>query len=93
MRLSFILFTITCFIYPTNLFGQTDAIGSNLVDASLISFLKTNYYPSSPKNYNTARDSMFISIDVDASDSVRGVYTGLKVKADGSRTPANGSLS
>ena len=93
MRLSFILFTIICFIYPTNLFGQTDTIGNTLGDASLISFLKTNYYPSSPKNYNTARDSMFISIDVDAADSIRGVYTGLKVKADGSRTPSNGSLS
>ena len=93
MRLSFILFTIICFICPTNLFGQTDTIGNTLVDASLISFLKTNYYPSSPKNYNTARDSMFISIDVDAADSIRGVYTGLKVKADGSRTPSNGSLS
>lgn len=73
--------------------AQTDTIGSTLTDSTLIVYLRTNYTPSSPKNYDEARDSMYASIDVDESDSLTGVYTGLRAKADGSRTPSNGSLS
>ncbi|GAB5409340.1 MAG: hypothetical protein BalsKO_17050 [Balneolaceae bacterium] len=73
--------------------AQTDSIGSSLNDSTLIVYLRTNYTPTSPKNYNEARDSMYTSIDVDESDSLTGVYSGLRAKADGSRTPSNGSLS
>ncbi|MEQ9310204.1 MAG: endonuclease [Balneolaceae bacterium] len=73
--------------------AQTDNIGSTLNDSTLIVYLRNNYAPTSPKNYDEARDSMYLSIDVDESDSLTGVYTGLRAKADGSRTPSNGSLS
>lgn len=73
--------------------AQTDSIAPSLNDSLLIVFLRNNYTPSSPKNYNEARDSMYTSIDVDATDSLTCVYSGLRAEADGTRTPSNGSLS
>ncbi len=73
--------------------AQNDSIGSNLNDSTLIEFLRTNYTPSSPKDYDEARDSMYKSLDVDMTDSLTCVYSGLRAKADGTRTPSNGSQS
>ena len=77
----------------SNVSAQNDTIGSGLNDSTLIEFLRTNYTPSSPKDYDEARDSMYQHLDVDETDSLTGVYSGLRAKADGSRTPSNGSLS
>ncbi len=73
--------------------AQTDSIAPSLNDSSLITFLRTNYTASSPKDYDEARDSMYTSIDVDATDSLTCVYSGLRAEADGTRTPSNGSQS
>lgn len=67
--------------------AQTDSIAPSLNDSLLIIHLRANYYPSSPKNYDTARDSMYSTLEVDVTDSVTCVYTGLRAIADGSRTP------
>jgi len=74
--------------------AQTDAIGGNLTDSLLINYLQSNYYPTNSKNYDTARDFMYGSIDVQ-NDSVRCVYTGLLAFSDGTtRTPtSDGGLS
>ena len=76
-----------------NAWAQTDSIAPQLHDSLLIEYLRNNYYPSNPKNYDPARDYMYQTLDVDATDSLTGVYTGLRAKADGSRTPSNGALS
>ncbi|RNC79945.1 MAG: T9SS C-terminal target domain-containing protein [Balneola sp.] len=73
--------------------AQTDSIAPTLNDSLLTVFLRTNYTASSPKDYDEARDSMYTSIDVDATDSLTCVYSGLRAEADGTRTPSNGSLS
>jgi len=72
-------------------YAQTDSISPGKSDSLLIVELRTNYYPSSPKNYNAARDSMYNWLDVDATDSLTCVYSGLRAKRDGTRTPANGA--
>ncbi len=76
-----------------NAWAQTDSIAPQLNDSLLIEYLRNNYYPSNPKNYDPARDYMYQTLDVDATDSLTGVYTGLRAKADGTRTPSNGDLS
>ncbi|MEO1022142.1 MAG: endonuclease [Bacteroidota bacterium] len=70
--------------------AQTIASGVN--DSLLIVHLRSNYYPSTPRNYNAARDSMYQYLDVDETDSLTCVYSGLRAKRDGTRTPANGAL-
>ncbi len=70
-----------------NAWAQTDSIAPQLHDSLLIEYLRTNYYPSNPKNYDPARDYMYQTLDVDETDSLTGVYTGLRAKADGTRTP------
>ncbi len=76
-----------------NAWAQTDTIAPQLHDSLLIEYLRNNYYPSNPKNYDPARDYMYQTLDVDDTDSLTGVYTGLRAKADGTRTPSNGALS
>lgn len=73
--------------------AQNSSIFPGKTDSLLIVDLRSNYYPTSPKDYNEARDSMYTSIDVDATDSLTCVYSGLRAKADGSRTPSNAGLS
>ncbi len=73
--------------------AQNSSIFPGKTDSLLIVDLRSNYYPTTPKDYNEARDSMYTSIDVDATDSLTCVYSGLRAKADGSRTPSNGSLT
>lgn len=73
--------------------AQTDSISPELNDSLLVVSLRTNYYPSTPRNYDAARDSMYQYLDVDETDSLTGVYSGLRAKADGTRTPDNGALS
>lgn len=73
--------------------AQTDSIAPQLNDSSLIQYLRTTYYPTTPRGYNAARDSMYQYLDVDETDSVTCVYSGLRAKADGTRTPDNGSQS
>lgn len=77
----------------TNLNAQNDDIGTDLNESALITFLRTNFTPSNSKDYDEARDSMYQHLDVDVTDSLTCVYSGLRAKADGSRTPSNGSLS
>ncbi len=89
---SVVAFFILCLIQQT-VFAQTDIISPGKVDTVLILELRSNYYPSSPKNYNSARDSMYTWLDVDATDSLTCVYSGLRAEKDGTRTPSNGSLS
>jgi len=73
------------------IFAQSDNIGGSLTDSPLITYLQSNYYPTSSKNYDTARDFMYGSIDVQ-NDSVRCVYTGLMAYSDGTtRTPTSDS--
>lgn len=89
----FLLTFCAVFFFVTNLTAQNDDIGSELNETALIEFLRTNYTPSNPKDYDEARDSMYQHLDVDETDSLTGVYSGLRAKADGTRTPSNGSLS
>lgn len=89
----FLLTFCAVLFFVSNTAAQNDTIGSGLNETALIEFLRTNYTPSSPKDYNEARDSMYQHLDVDETDSLTGVYSGLRAKADGSRTPSNGSLS
>jgi endonuclease I len=89
---SVVAFLLVC-IFQTVVFAQTDSISPGKIDSVLIVELRTNYYPSSPKNYNAARDSMYTWLDVDATDSLTCVYSGLRAEKDGSRTPSNGGLS
>lgn len=76
-----------------NLQAQQVSIAPNLQEEALINHLRSNYYPQTPRDYDVARDSMYQYLDVDVSDSLTCVYTGLRAKADGSRTPSNGALS
>lgn len=80
---------VVCFslLFLGNIWAQTDSIAPTLNDSTLIVYLRTNYYPSSPKNYDTARDSMYATLEVDETDSVTCVYSGLRAMADGTRTP------
>lgn len=80
---------VVCFslLFLGNIWAQTDSIAPSLSDSSLIVYLRTNYYPSTPKNYDTARDSMYSTLEVDDTDSVTCVYSGLRAIADGTRTP------
>ncbi|MCG8372268.1 MAG: endonuclease, partial [Balneolales bacterium] len=79
--------------FSAGVYAQNDTIGSGLADSSLVVFLRSNYAPSTTIGYNAARDSMFQSIDADETDSVTCVYSGLRAKNDGTRTPSNGLLS
>ncbi len=81
------------FLVSTGVRAQNDSIAPTLSDTTLINYLRTNYYPSTPRNYDAARDSMYQYLDVDATDSLTCVYSGLRAEADGTRTPSNGSLS
>jgi len=92
MRRIILTFCATLFLITSSI-AQNDNIGSGLNEENLIQFIQTNFTPTSPKDYDEARDSMYQHLDVDATDSLTGVYSGLRAKADGSRTPANGSLS
>lgn len=89
----FLLTFCAVLFFVSNTAAQNDTIGSGLNETALIEFLRTNYTPSSPKDYDEARDSMYQHLDVDLTDSLTCVYSGLRAKADGSRTPSNGSLS
>jgi endonuclease I len=89
----FLLTFCAVLIFVSNSAAQNDTIGSGLNETDLIQFLRTNYTPSSPKDYDEARDSMYQQLDVDLTDSLTCVYSGLRAKADGTRTPSNGSLS
>ncbi|MEQ9091227.1 MAG: endonuclease [Balneola sp.] len=89
----FLLTFCAVLFFVSNSAAQNDTIGSGLSETALIEFLRTNYTPSTPKDYDEARDSMYQHLDVDETDSLTGVYSGLRAKADGSRTPSNGSLS
>ncbi len=82
-----------CLFFVGELSAQTDSIAPSLNDSLLIVYLRTNYSPTSSRDYDAARDSMYTFLDVDATDSLTCVYSGLRAKADGSRTPSNGSLS
>tara|TARA_R110000868_G_scaffold396971_5_gene669489 strand:+ start:3112 stop:4206 length:1095 start_codon:yes stop_codon:yes gene_type:complete len=73
--------------------AQNNSIGTDLIEEELIQFLRESFYPTTPKRYDAARDIMYDYLDVDESDSLTGVYTGLRAKKDGTRTPSNGSLS
>lgn len=75
-----------CVFHPL-LKAQTEDIYPDEYGSELISAIKADYYPSSIKSYNEARDSMFISLDVTSDGKIYCVYTGLEVTADGSRTP------
>ncbi len=81
-----------CFSWSLQTWAQTDSIAPELNDSLLIVHLRNNYTASSPKDYDEARDSMYTSIDVDETDSLTCVYSGLRAKADGTRTPENGGL-
>lgn len=85
-------FLVAC-VATWNSYAQTSSIAPGLNDSLLIVNLRANYYPTNPRGYDTARDYMYSSIDVDATDSLTCVYSGLRAKADGTRTPSNGSLS
>ncbi len=84
---------LVAFLVSTGVYAQNESIAPSLSETSLINYLRSNYYPSTPRNYNAARDSMYQYLDVDATDSLTCVYSGLRAKADGTRTPENGSLS
>jgi endonuclease I len=92
MKMAFFSFC-AILIFTCNLKAQNDDIGTGLTEASLITYLRNNYTPTTPKDYDEARDSMYQHLDVDATDSLTCVYTGLRAKADGTRTPSNGSQS
>src|SRR5690554_3312437 len=68
--------------------AQNESIAPDLQGAALIEYLKNTYYPTSAKAYNTARVYVYAQLDVDETDSLTGVYTGLRVKADGSGSPS-----
>ena len=88
-----ILFIILCFVVlQPHLMAQNEVIFSGEYGSELISSLQAGYYPTSIKSYNTARDSMFISLDVNSEGIMYCVYTGLEVVADGSRTPGTSGL-
>ena len=96
MKKTFLKVFIGLILYSNSelVFAQSDSIGGILTDSELITYIQSNYYPTSPKNYDTARDFMYETIDVQ-NDSVRCVYTGLMAYSDGStRTPtSDGGLS
>lgn len=71
------------------LYAQNESIYADTYGSELIGEIRTNYYPSSIKSYDTARDSMYISLDVTPGGKIICVYTGLEVTADGSRTPGS----
>ncbi|MEQ8523238.1 endonuclease [Gracilimonas sp.] len=87
----FNLLFITLFFcgFHSLLKAQTEDILPDEYGSELISSIKEDYYPTTIKSYNTARDSMFISLDVTSSGKIYCVYTGLEVTADGSRTPGS----
>tara|TARA_Y100001935_G_scaffold224416_1_gene200681 strand:+ start:90573 stop:93326 length:2754 start_codon:yes stop_codon:yes gene_type:complete len=72
--------------------AQNDSIAPSLNDSSLIVYLRANYYPTNPRGYDAARDSMYQYLDVDASDSLTCVYSGLRAKRDGTRSPSNNGM-
>lgn len=88
-----IYFLLVACMATWNSYAQTSSIAPGLNDSLLIVNLRSNYYPTNPRGYDIARNYMYSSIDVDATDSLTCVYSGLRAKADGTRTPSNGSLS
>ncbi len=87
------LFVCLLLIHARSLQAQQESIAPQLTDAELITYLQSNYSPSTPKNYDMARDSMYTFLDVDETDSVTCVYSGLRAIADGSRSPSNGAMA
>lgn len=86
---------VCIFLFFTHsvVYSQNDIILPNKYGSELINDLSINYYPSSSKSYNTARDAMYTWLDVDETDSLTCVYSGLRAKKDGTRTPSNFGLS
>lgn len=62
------------------LYAQTELIAPTLTDSDLIEYLQENYTATSAKNYNSARDAMYSSID-NENGNIIGVYTGFTVTA------------
>lgn len=87
------LFFLGFLLLSLDSLAQTDSIEPSLSDSLLIEHLRSNYYPTTSRNYDAARDSMYQYLDVDESDSLTCVYSGLRAKRDDTRTPSNGALS
>jgi endonuclease I len=67
-------------------------IGGELKGAELISLLRNDYRVTRSLGYDTARERMYISIDVNSNDSLLCVYTGYGIKINrsgGGRSQAN----
>lgn len=67
-------------LFTFTLYAQTELIAPTLTDSDLIEYLQNNYTATSPKNYNSARDAMYSSID-NQNGNIIGIYTGFTVTA------------
>ncbi|MEX0721680.1 MAG: endonuclease [Balneolaceae bacterium] len=79
-------FAAILFLFSVPVLAQDSEIHPGLDGTALVAELQSDYYPSSPKSYTSARDEMYQDLDVQNGEIVC-VYTGLTVNADGTRTP------
>lgn len=67
--------------------AQNESIAPHLQGDVLINLLKKDYKPTNTKRYDVARLYVYTQLDVDEADSLTDVYTGLRVKKDGTGSP------
>jgi len=84
MRLSFyfIIFFQVIFSQPNQVIGQ------GLTGQDLLGYVISNYKTFTTLGYNTARDVMFGTIDLNESDQISCVYSGYTITLDTSQDPS-----